>query len=151
MLKSSLTHFGVVVYYFSSGLGWDFMGDILSRLLCLSVSFVTRPTGVKRGLPVQMFYSQSDRIGHTFKQWGTTKMEHGTLLRMQCIVFEDTKDPVYKTIVQRMMATYEAQGCKMSLKVHFLHSHIDSFPENLGAYSEEQVERFHQEFCDIDR
>ncbi|GBN99749.1 hypothetical protein AVEN_123600-1 [Araneus ventricosus] len=85
------------------------------------------------------------------KQWGTTKMEHGTLLRMQCIAFEDTKDPVYKTIVQRMMATYEAQGCKMSLKVHFLHSHIDSFPENLGAYSEEQVERFHQEFCDIDR
>lgn len=50
----------------------------------------------------------------------------------------NTKDPNYKTIVQRMLAAYEAQGCKMSLKVHFLNSHIDYFPENLGAYSEEQ-------------
>ncbi|GBM27625.1 hypothetical protein AVEN_35281-1 [Araneus ventricosus] len=36
----------------------------------------------------------------------------------------NTKDPLYKTIVQRMLTAYEAQGCKMSLKVHFLHSHI---------------------------
>ena len=33
----------------------------------------------------------------------------------------------------------------MSLKVHFLHSHLDYFPENLGAYSEEQGERFHRD------
>lgn len=63
----------------------------------------------------------------------------------------NTKDPLYKTIVQRMLAAYEAQGCKMSLKVHFLHSHIDYFPENLGAYSEEQGERFHQDVRDIER
>ncbi|GBM17809.1 hypothetical protein AVEN_99682-1 [Araneus ventricosus] len=37
---------------------------------------------------------------------------------------ENTKDPLYKTIVQRMLTAYEAQGCKMSLKVHFLHYHI---------------------------
>ncbi|GBN40971.1 hypothetical protein AVEN_249501-1 [Araneus ventricosus] len=64
---------------------------------------------------------------------------------------ENTKDPLYKTIVQRMLTAYEAQGCKMSLKVHFLHSHIDNFPESLGAYSEEQGERFHQDVCDIER
>ena len=63
----------------------------------------------------------------------------------------NTKDPLYKTIVQRMLAAYEAQGCKMSLKVHFLHSHTDCFPENLGAYSEEQGERFHQEVRIIER
>ncbi|GBN57743.1 hypothetical protein AVEN_272218-1 [Araneus ventricosus] len=50
-----------------------------------------------------------------------------------------------------MLAAYEAQGCKMSIKGHFLHSHTDCFPGNLGAYSEEQIERFHQDFCDIDR
>ena len=37
----------------------------------------------------------------------------------------------------------------MSVKVHFLHSHIDYFPENLGHYSEEQdikeMERRYQE------
>ena len=33
----------------------------------------------------------------------------------------------------------------MSLKMHFLHSHIDFFPENLGAVSDEHGERFHQD------
>ncbi|GBN14284.1 hypothetical protein AVEN_43807-1 [Araneus ventricosus] len=66
-------------------------------------------------------------------------------------VLENTKDPLYKTIVQHMLAAYEARGCKMSLKVHFLHSHIDYFQENLGAYSEEQSERFHQDARDIER
>ncbi|GBN14150.1 hypothetical protein AVEN_229805-1 [Araneus ventricosus] len=37
------------------------------------------------------------------------------------------------------------------LKIHFLHSHIDCFPEDLGAYSEEQGERFHQDVRDIER
>ncbi|GBL75064.1 hypothetical protein AVEN_243845-1 [Araneus ventricosus] len=64
---------------------------------------------------------------------------------------ENTKDPPYKTIVQRMLTAYEAQGCKMSLKVYFMHSHIDYFPEYLGAYSEEQGERFHQDVRDIER
>ncbi|GBM45611.1 hypothetical protein AVEN_86547-1 [Araneus ventricosus] len=63
----------------------------------------------------------------------------------------NTKDPLYKTCVQRMLTAYEAQGCKMRLKVHFLHSHIDCFPENLEAYSEEQGERFHQDVRDIER
>ena len=29
--------------------------------------------------------------------------------------------------------------------MHFLHSHLDYFPENCGDYSEEQGERFHQD------
>ncbi|GBM97386.1 hypothetical protein AVEN_105097-1 [Araneus ventricosus] len=56
-----------------------------------------------------------------------------------------------KDIVKRMLTAYEAQGCKMSLKVHFLHSHIDCFPENLGAYIEEQGERFHQDVHDSEK
>ncbi|GBN42627.1 hypothetical protein AVEN_209995-1, partial [Araneus ventricosus] len=50
-----------------------------------------------------------------------------------------------------MLTEYEFQGCKMSLKVYFLHFHIDCFPENLGAYSEKQGERFHQDVRDIER
>ncbi|GBL75052.1 hypothetical protein AVEN_243838-1 [Araneus ventricosus] len=64
---------------------------------------------------------------------------------------ENTNDPLYKTIAQCILTTYEAQGCKMSLKVPFLHSEIDCFPENLGAYCEEQDERFHQDVQDIER
>lgn len=33
----------------------------------------------------------------------------------------------------------------MSLNQHFLHSHFDYFPENLGTVSEKQGEIFHQD------
>ena len=33
----------------------------------------------------------------------------------------------------------------MSLKLHIFHSHIGEFNDNLGDYSEEQGERFHQD------
>ena len=39
----------------------------------------------------------------------------------------------------------------MSLKVHILDSHLDKFKENMGAYSEEQGERFHQDILDFER
>ncbi|XP_057336467.1 pancreatic lipase-related protein 2-like [Microplitis mediator] len=38
----------------------------------------------------------------------------------------------------------------MNLKLHFLDSHIDHFPENLGDYSEEQGERFHQDISEME-
>ena len=59
------------------------------------------------------------------------------------------KDPDYKKIVGRMLKAFQAVDCLMSLKVHFLHSHIDYFPENLGAVSEEHGERFHQNIKDM--
>ena len=33
----------------------------------------------------------------------------------------------------------------MNLKLHFLDSHLDFFPSNLGAVSDEAGERFHQD------
>ncbi|CAG9786709.1 unnamed protein product [Diatraea saccharalis] len=40
---------------------------------------------------------------------------------------------------------------KMSLKVHMLHAHLDKFKDNLGAYSEEQGERFHQDVMNFEK
>ncbi|UYV73962.1 hypothetical protein LAZ67_11001610 [Cordylochernes scorpioides] len=39
----------------------------------------------------------------------------------------------------------------MSLKIHFLHSHLDFFPENLGAVSDEHGERFHQDISSMEK
>ena len=39
----------------------------------------------------------------------------------------------------------------MSIKVHFLHAHLDYFPDNLGDVSEEQRERFHQGIKEMER
>ena len=50
----------------------------------------------------------------------------------------------YKDIVQKLLDNFQALGINMSIKVHFLHSHLDRFPENLGNVSDEQGERFHQ-------
>jgi hypothetical protein len=43
----------------------------------------------------------------------------------------------YHEIVSDLLTAYKAMGCNMSLKVHFLDSHLDFFPENLGAFSDE--------------
>jgi hypothetical protein len=55
------------------------------------------------------------------------------------------KDPNYKQIVEKMLEKFKALDCAMSLKVHFLNARLDYFPENLGAVSEEQGERFHKD------
>jgi len=39
----------------------------------------------------------------------------------------------------------------MSLKIHFLESHLDFFPENLGEVSDEHCERFHQDIMTMEK
>jgi len=39
----------------------------------------------------------------------------------------------------------------MSLKIHFLESHLDFFPENLGEVSDEHCERFHQDIMVMEK
>lgn len=57
----------------------------------------------------------------------------------------NNRDPNYATLVKQLLLKYKAIKANMSLKVHFLHSHLDFFPRNLGAMSDEQGERFHQD------
>ena len=45
------------------------------------------------------------------------------------------KDPKYKQLVGKLLESYKNLSCKMSLKVYFLHSHLDFFCENLGEVS----------------
>ena len=56
----------------------------------------------------------------------------------------------YPDIVDSMLKAYEQLGARMSLKMHFLHSHLDFFPSNLGEVSDEQRERFHQDISVIE-
>ncbi len=46
--------------------------------------------------------------------------------------------------VNRLLEAYRAMGIKMSTKVHLLHSHLDKFPSDMGAISDEHGERIHQ-------
>jgi len=51
----------------------------------------------------------------------------------------------YQDVMQDLLTSYKAMGCNMSLKTHFLESHLNFFPENLGEVSDEHGERFHQD------
>lgn len=43
------------------------------------------------------------------------------------------RSPSYEDNIAELLDAYKDLGVNMSLKIHFLHSHLDFFPENLGA------------------
>ena len=51
----------------------------------------------------------------------------------------------YKDLVETLLQTYCKLGSRMSLKMHYLHSHLDFFRPNLADVSEEYGEHFHQD------
>ena len=53
--------------------------------------------------------------------------------------------PDYQACIEKLLKSYEDMGCRMSLKIDFLHSHPNFFPPNLGAVSDEHGKRFHQD------
>jgi len=56
-----------------------------------------------------------------------------------------------RDMVADLIQSYKAMGCDMSLGVHFLDSHLDFFPQNLGAVSDEHGQRFHQEISTMEK
>lgn len=62
------------------------------------------------------------------------------------------KAPNYKKLVEQLLINYKEIGANMSLKIHFLHSHLDYFSElPLGEVSDEQGERFHQDIATFEQ
>lgn len=47
-------------------------------------------------------------------------------------------------IVERMMLAFQRLDVHMSLKIHYLHSHLDAFWDQMSTESDEHGERFHQ-------
>lgn len=57
----------------------------------------------------------------------------------------------YRELVGNLIQSYQRLGCRMSIKLHFLHSHLDFFRSNLGAVSKESGERFHQDILVMEK
>ena len=57
----------------------------------------------------------------------------------------------YRKVVDELMENFRQIGARMSVKMHFLRSHLDYFPENWGEFSEEQGEHFHQDISDMEK
>ena len=61
------------------------------------------------------------------------------------------KAPTYTELVDKLLDSFQKLGCNMNVKMHFIYSHLDCFPENLGAMSEEQGECFHQDLKTLEK
>ena len=81
-------------------------------------------------------------------------IELNAWISLKCVVenfLGNNKHPQYADFVETMLNSFQKLGCNMSLKVHFLHSHLDYFPEDPGKVSEGQGERFHQDMKEMER
>lgn len=56
----------------------------------------------------------------------------------------------YRQIVRNMVEAFVVIRVPMSLKIHFLCNHLDDFVSNLGDYSDQHGERFHQDIFTIE-
>jgi hypothetical protein len=58
------------------------------------------------------------------------EVERETWIAFTCVVTKflgNNKNPDYVTIVPNMLEKFKVLGCLMSLKIHFLNSHLDIF------------------------
>ena len=62
----------------------------------------------------------------------------------------NNKEDNYAELVTNLVNSYGNMGCRMSMKVRMLDANLDEFKENLGAYSKEHGERFHQKIKDFE-
>jgi len=87
-------------------------------------------------------------IGHAVKlneERGAVKMVLQMLFICCTQFFLKTKLSNYEDLVNELLASYHILGCNMSIKQHYLISHLDKFPDELGDVSDVQGGRFHQD------
>jgi hypothetical protein len=79
-----------------------------------------------------------------------TEVEREAWIAFKSVVTKflgNNKGPDCVTIVANMLEKFKV----LSLKIHFFNSHLDFFPENLGAVCEEQGESFYQDIKQMER
>jgi len=67
------------------------------------------------------------------------------------VFLENRRAENYEELVNNLLQSYHKVGYNVSLKTHFLHLHLDFFPENCGAVSDEHGEHFHQDISSMEK
>jgi hypothetical protein len=57
----------------------------------------------------------------------------------------------YKLFIKNLLQAYQNLGCNMSLKIHFLHFHLDFFPPTTLDMSDKHGGRFHQDSATMEK
>jgi hypothetical protein len=129
--------------------------------------------------PLQASGETVPRLGHSRvfpNHFHCIIVSHATILRYICkrktfesvpnevelaawIIFKDAcsnflgnnKARNYQETVERFIQSYDVVGLNMSLKIYFLHSHLDFVPQNLGAVRDEHRGNFHQDIARMEK
>ena len=63
----------------------------------------------------------------------------------------NNKEKNYRELVDNLFKSYKEMGCRMSLKMYMMHSHLDFLKSNMGDYSEEHGESLHQDVMEFEK
>ena len=77
----------------------------------------------------------SSEIQSLKTQWTKWNWKHGRHLKN---FLGNNKARNYAELVNNMLTAFRNLGSNMSVKMHYLFSHMDRFPENLGSMSDKQ-------------
>ena len=122
----------------------DHSGDCF-RYICQTfpgLSEEKKKAGVFNGPQIRQLLRDSNFIAsmtaHEARAWNAFSLVVNNF-------FGNRKAENYEDLVKELLTSTQEMHSSMSIKLHFLKSHLDYFPENLGNISEEQGERFHQD------
>ena len=109
---------------------------MLSASLFLALSFEKIKTGVFDGQQIHaVVHDQNFVIKMNNKEMRTWFSFVAVMENFLC----------NETLVTILFSAFHHLGCNVSVKLHFLYSHLDRFPENFGAISDERGKQFHQD------
>ncbi|UYV73796.1 hypothetical protein LAZ67_11000937 [Cordylochernes scorpioides] len=115
--------------------------------------------------PENVIFSDDDSDRRE-QQWDDTNFEAGASSEPHLLTQGDLNDLIRDSDLSRKQNELlgsrlkgwnllhkgtKALGCNMSLMIYFLHSHLDFFPDNLVAVSDEHGERFHQDISSMEK
>ena len=97
-------------------------------------------------------YETLSRTNTSTSSFKATKRWLGTVLNFVVKVFlGNRRAQNYEELVNNRLQSYQKLGCNMSLKIHFVHSHLDFSQENYGAVGDEHGERCHQDIFSMEK
>lgn len=82
---------------------------------------------------------------------GQEKVGWNAIKKLVPGLFGKNRSETYVEDVKTMLNAFEMLEVNMSLKIHYLHNHLDYFGAQLSTESDEQGERYHQTAMPVEK
>ena len=109
-------------------------------------------TKIKKGVFVGLEIRKLMHHKEFDKMLNTDELEAWKCFKQICLKFLGSeKAENFEDVAANFLHSHDVLGCKTSIKVHFVESHLNFFYEHLGDVSDEHGERFHQDVAIIEK